>query len=63
MKTNKTQYQAQKERARQFAIDWQLNEAGKSMYMSEYAEIGNYFYKLGRRFGLLREFRENAIPC
>ena len=63
MKTNKTQYQVQKERARQLAIDWQLNEAEKPMYMSEYAEIGEYFYKLGRRFGLLREFRENAIPC
>ena len=62
MKDKRT-YQERKERARQIAIDWQLNEAGKSMYMSEYAEIGNYFYKLGRRFGLLLEFRENAIPC
>lgn len=63
MKTNKTQYQAQKERARQFAIDWQDETAGKCLYMSELAEAGNYFYKLGRRFGLLRELRENAIPC
>ena len=62
MKDKRT-YHERKERARQLAIDWQLNEAGKSMYMSEYAEIGEYFYKLGRRFGLLREFRENAIPC
>lgn len=62
MKDKRT-YQERKERAREIAIDWQLNEAEKPMYMSEYAEIGNYFYKLGRRFGLLREFRENAIPC
>lgn len=62
MKDKRT-YQERKERARQIAIDWQLNEAEKPMYMSEYAEIGNYFYNLGRRFGLLREFRENAIPC
>ena len=62
MKDKRT-YQERKERARQIAIDWQLNEAEKPMYMSEYAEIGNYFYNLGRRFGMLREFRENAIPC
>ena len=62
MKYKRT-YQERKERARQLAIDWQLNEAEKPMYISEYAEIGEYFYNLGRRFGLLREFRENAIPC
>ena len=62
MKDKRT-YQERKERAREIAIDWQLNEAEKPMYMSEYAEIGEYFYRLGRRFGLLREFRENAIPC
>ena len=60
---DKRTYQERKERAREVAMDWQLNEAEKPMYMSEYAEIGEYFYKLGRRFGLLREFRENAIPC
>lgn len=30
---------------------------------SELAEIGEQFYKLGKRYGLLMEFRENGIPC
>lgn len=62
MKDKRT-YQERKERAREIAIDWQDKTAGKCLYMSELAEAGEYFYKLGRRFGLLREFRENAIPC
>lgn len=56
-------YTEGKEKARQTAIEWQLNEAPNRMSMAEYAEAGNYFYKLGKRYGLLREFRENAIPC
>ena len=56
-------YQKQKEAARQHAIEWQLENGERNMYMSELAEVGEYFARLGRRFGLLREFRENAIPC
>lgn len=56
-------YQKQKEAARQQAIEWQLENCERNMYMSELAEVGEYFARLGRRFGLLREFRENAIPC
>lgn len=62
MKTRKT-YKEQKERARQIAIDWQLNAAESNMSYGELAEAGDYFNHLGRRFGLLREYRENAIPC
>ena len=56
-------YQKQKEAARQQAIEWQLENGERNMYMSELSEVGEYFARLGRRFGLLREFRENAIPC
>lgn len=52
-----------KERVRQMAIDWQLNDANNNASYMELAEIGNLFYKLGKRFGLLTEFRENGIPC
>ena len=62
MKTRKT-YKEQKERARQIAIDWQLNTAEVNMSYGELAEAGDYFNRLGKRFGLLREFRTNAIPC
>ena len=56
-------YQKRKESARQKAIDWQLNDSGYPYSYEGLAIIGDYFYKLGKRFGLLREFRENAIPC
>lgn len=52
-----------KEKVRQMAIDWQLNDANNAASYMELAEIGNLFYKLGKRFGLLTEFRENGIPC
>ncbi len=56
-------YQEMKEKVRQMAIDWQLNDANNNASYIELAEIGNLFYKLGKRFGLLTEFRENSIPC
>ena len=56
-------YQEMKEKVRQMAIDWQLNDANNNASYMELAEIGNLFYKLGKRFGLLTEFRENGIPC
>jgi hypothetical protein len=59
----KTRYQQQKETARQKAIEWQLNESDYNYSYEGLSTIGEYFYKLGRRFGLLKEFRENGIPC
>lgn len=60
MKT-KTTYQERKERAREIAIEWQLNFGNNNYSWSELAAWGDYFSTLGKRFGLLREFRENAI--
>ena len=57
-----TRYQENKERVRQEAIDFQNSFAeGKNYYMSELAEIGNYFEKQAKRYGLTAEFRENGI--
>ena len=56
-------YAQRKEAARQEAIDWQLTDGDYPYSYEGLAIIGNYFYKLGKRYGLLREFRENAIPC
>lgn len=56
-------YQKRKESARQEAIDWQLEDSDYPYSYGGLAIIGEYFYKLGKRFGLLREFRENGIPC
>lgn len=56
-------YKELKEKARQIAIDWQNTDADFQYSYEGLAMIGEYFYKLGKRFGLLREFRENGIPC
>lgn len=56
-------YQEQKERARQIAIDWQIESSEMNLSYGELAEAGDYFNRLGKRCGLIREYRENAIPC
>jgi len=54
-------YAERKAKARDEAIEWQNKFSEKDHYMSEYVYWGNYFEKLGKRYGLLREFRENGI--
>ena len=56
-------YQQGKEEARGIAIYWQEQAEIFDYSYGEYAEAGEYFYKIGKRYGLLREFRENGIPC
>ena len=57
-----TRYEENKERVRQEAIDYSNSFAeGREYYWSEIAEIGAYFEKQGKRYGLLEEFRENGI--
>lgn len=62
MKAKKT-YKQLKEHARNIAMDWQQIASEQNMSYAELNEAGDYFQKIGKRFGLLREFRENAIPC
>lgn len=50
-----------KDEARQKAIDWQNWAGEQSLSYSELAEWYEYFSKLGAKYGLLREFRENGI--
>ena len=54
-------YQQKKEQVRNEAIDWQYEVAEMSLSYGELAEAQGHFERLGRRYGLLREFRENAI--
>lgn len=54
-------YQQRKESARQEAIEWQRETSEFSLSYDELAAAQDHFQRLGRRFGLLREFRENAI--
>ena len=59
--TNKERYQQGKAKIRQEAIEWQNDFPNHDWYWSELAEWENYFYRLGKRYGLLREFHENGI--
>jgi len=58
-----TNYQKQKETIRQEAIDWQIDASETNYSYEGLAMVGDYFYKMGKRYGLLKEFRENGIPC
>lgn len=57
----RAKYLRAKEAARQEAIDWQADFPNHNYSWGEMAEFEAYFEKLGRRYGLLREFRDNCI--
>lgn len=54
-------YQEKQEEIRQEAIEWQLDFNNHNYSWGEIAECTDYFYKMGKRYGLLKEFRENEI--
>lgn len=54
-------YAERKESVRNAALDYQSAWGEYSFSYSEAAEIESWFAKMGRRYGLLREFRENCI--
>lgn len=55
------QYQIKKEKVRQEAINWQLDFENHNYSYGELSYYGEYFTKLAKRFGLVKEFRENGI--
>ena len=54
-------YNRLKEAARTEAFEWQLTSGDNPMSYSELADVCKCFYTLGKRYGLLKEFRENGI--
>ena len=54
-------YQKAKEQARNKAIEWQLNFNENNYSYGELFEWQNYFEKKARRYGLVKEFKENGI--
>ena len=54
-------YQARKEDARQQAIDWQSESSELNLSYGGLAIAQDYFNRLGKRYGLLKEFREEGI--
>ena len=63
MRDYKAEYIRGKERARAEAIEWQLNDSDYPYSYGGLMILADYFGKQGRRYGLTKEFRENAIPC
>lgn len=57
-------YAERKENLRNLAIDFQAAQSEESNLQLSYMEVArseHFFRKNGRRYGLLREFQENAI--
>lgn len=54
-------YQKNKMRIEEEARNWQLEFSEHNYSWGELAEWGDYFRKQGKRYGLLKEFRENGI--
>lgn len=57
----KLTYTEKKDIARQKAIDWQIGFADKNYSIDELAFFTQHFTRLGKRYGLLNEFRANGI--
>lgn len=56
-----TEYERMKRQVRDYAIQWQSEQADKSASYYELMIFQDYFARLARRYGLVREFRENGI--
>ena len=54
-------YNKYKMLAREEAIDWQVNMSQKDMSYGELVYYQKHFTILGKRYGLLKEFKENGI--
>lgn len=54
-------YQRAKNKARDKAIEWQHSFNENNYSYSDLAYYTDYFTVLAKRYGLVREFRENAI--
>ncbi len=57
--TKQSYYQKRKAEVREEAIEYSYSE--EELSYGELAEKNDYFERLGRRYGLLREFKENCI--
>lgn len=53
-------YRERQSSVRETAIDFQIADEG-GLSMEELGRISNWFHEQGKRYGLLKEFQENAI--
>lgn len=57
----KRSYRSVQEILRSFAIEWQYRFGYMRYSWSDIADWQGFFEEMGRRYGLIREFRENCI--
>lgn len=55
------EYQKKKEKLREEAIECQLDFSNHNYSYSELADFSAYFSEKAKRYGLVREFKENGI--
>ena len=61
MKSTKQYYENRKAEVREEAIEWQADFSNHNYSYGEIAYYAEHFRRLGKRYGLLREFKENCI--
>ena len=61
MLSTKQYYEKRKAEVREEAIEWLADFCNHDYSYGEIACYEEYFRRLGKRYGLLREFKENAI--
>ena len=54
-------YQERRECLRDIAIEWSNHFSQYSWSYGELSEIEDYFYENAKRYGLVKEFKENCI--
>ena len=61
MKEKRSYYEMKKEDVRDEAITYVMSFSRHSYSYYEIMFWSDYFYKQGKRYGLLKEFRENGV--
>lgn len=56
-----SEYEKKKDMARNDAIKWQNDFQNHNYSYEELSHYQNYFEKLAKKYGLVREFKENGI--
>ena len=54
-------YAVQKNNAREIAIKWQNDFNNHNFSYSELVQFQDYFTKISKRYGLVKEFKENGL--
>ena len=54
-------YKTKKEELRQRAINWQYAQSEHDFDLMTLSKVSFYFMQQGKKYGLIKEFKENAI--